>query len=114
MTRVSAAQATWIKAVQKEISTKGAWGPDTRKMKEIQRKDLPPALKKVFDRMESGNPDGNAPDVYTKSVEGRLAFVFSDFFEGLTRFSIFDVTGKEIPMKHKPDKDGVVGLGPNE
>ncbi|MCC6332808.1 MAG: hypothetical protein IT380_02325 [Myxococcales bacterium] len=91
-------RAEWVAYAQKAASPSGVWGPGSDGSKKVSREDLPPAVKKVFDKWEKSWPE-DKPQAFTFDVAGKPAFLLEQYSEFGTSFGLFDVNGKAIELK---------------
>lgn len=90
-------RAQWVEYAQKATSPAGVWGPGSEGGTSVRRGDLPPAVRKVFDRWNSGSED--APTVTKLDVAGKPVYLLSQYSEFGTSFGAFDEAGKHIELK---------------
>lgn len=89
--------AQWVEYAQKATSPSGLWGPSGEGGKDVKRADLPPAVKKIFDKWNNGSED--VPEVTKMDVAGKDVYLMSQYSEFGTSFAAFDEHGKNIELK---------------
>ena len=87
----------WVEYAQKATSPAGLWGPGSEGGTSVKRGDLPPAMRKVFDKWNDGSED--APRVTKLDVAGKPVYLMSQYSEFGTSFGAFDEAGKHIELK---------------
>lgn len=91
-------RAEWVQYAQKAASPSGVWGPGSDGSKKVAHADLPPAVKKIFDKWESTSPE-DKPEVVSFDVAGKPAYLMSQYSEFGTSYGLFDEAGKSIELK---------------
>jgi len=89
-------RAEWVSYAQKATSPAGLWGPSGEGGKSVKRADLPPAVKKIFDKWTDSE---GSPNVTKLDVAGKDVFLFDQYSEFGTSFGAFDEAGKAIELK---------------
>lgn len=91
-------RAEWIHFAQKCASPSGVWGPGGDGAKKVSRAELPPAVKKVFDRWQASDAEDKV-NVVTFTVAGKPAYLMNQYSEFGTSFGLFDQAGKSLDLK---------------
>jgi hypothetical protein len=89
-------RAEWVSYAQKATSPAGLWGPSDEGGTKVSRAELPPALKKIFDKWSASE---DAPNVTKLDVAGKDVYLFDQYSEFGTSFGAFDEAGKSIELK---------------
>jgi hypothetical protein len=91
-------RAEWVSLAQKCASPSGVWGPGGDGTTKVARKDLPPAVRKIFDRWAASDSE-DTPNVRMFKVAGKPAYLMDQYSEFGTSFALFDEAGKSIELK---------------